>query len=536
MSLFKRKGRRISTFEDEEPGDASVGDEEPSIQVPVKFGKRPSKQSALRRNTSVGDPAEGNDGDIGEDDEGPAVVRPSIGRISSTRSKKRMSSSTRLSFGVGAVSEASEATTEDRTSATTPRRTGITSLSQRVLETNAFRKSLSGRLPTRPLDTEDEDRPRYSKEHLEELQSSTPNTPRNVASKRHEDGDASDGRADADVMQLDVSELEGATVVESSDLAALRTGALATSAPAAHVLTQTEIQERKDRRQRLALEKNALAMGSEDDEENGYISLVSGDGNKKKRKEESRLVREDEDLGEGYDEFVEDGGLSLGRKAEREARRRRKQEMATLISAAEGGGGGHGDGADNDEDGVDSDDSEAERQAAYNAAQTRAGMDGLKRRGGGSNEDDEDEMNVLRGTAAASSTIPKMQPLPELADCLARMQRIVLNLENEAAQRRQKLAEIEAEKAEILAREAEVQELLNAAGQKYQAILGGDGSGSSSSMATTDPASVAAAAAAMLATTTQSPLRPLPVGGPAERGLESLGGTPVRRADKDDVF
>ncbi len=91
----------------------------------------------------------------------------------------------------------------------------------------------------------------------------------------------------------------------------------------------------------------------------------------KKKKQESRLIAEDEDLGEGYDEYVLDGKLALGKKAEKDAARRHRQEMVDLMQAAE-------DGSD-----AESDDSESERRDAYEAAQRRAGMDGLTK-----NEDD----------------------------------------------------------------------------------------------------------------------------------------------------
>lgn len=405
------------------------------------------------------------------DHDGPVVIRPSLSRSGSTKLKKHASKS-RLSFGPG------EELADDAggSEVFTPKKS---SLGQRVLENSALRSSVSQRLPARSPG-EDEDRPRYSKEYLQELQSSTPNTPQNLSSLRIND----------DEMDLDPSELEGAMVVEASELATLGGGATA-SVP--HVLTEAEIQERKDRRARLALEQEVISFDDGEDDANGnYISLLS-----RKKEPETRLVREDEDLGEGYDEFVEDGRLSLGKKAEREARKRRKQEMAELINTAE---------ADEDEA---SDDSEAERRAAYEAAQTRAGMDGLHRADAGYDE----------AAGDGPVMIPKMKPLPDLADCLARMQNLVQGLQDEVTKKQQKIAAIEKEKEEIVCREKEVQDILDKTGQKYQSVMPG-------------------ADAAKLAT--QSPLRPVPPGlasdFPAERGLESLGTTPTRRPDVENVF
>jgi hypothetical protein len=436
--------------------------------VPFKFGKRQHKHSSLRKSINVNDddgqPDQSSAGPVGAEEE-PVVIRPALGRSGSTKLKKRASSS-RLSFG------ASENPEDDGSAETSTPKRG--SLSQRALENSAFKKSISQRLPTRLHDDED-DRPRYSKEFLEQLQSSTPNTPQNLSTLRIDD----------DEMDLDASELEGALVVNSSEVAAFN----ATSA--ANILTEAQIQERKERRARLAREKDFVSLdGSDNEEGSSYISLLP-----RKKEAETRLIAEDEDLGEGYDNFVEDEKLSLGKKAEKEARRRRKREMAELISAAE---------ADGDEG---SDDSEVERRAAYEAAQTRAGMDGLHRTDDGHRHE----------SGIGSSVIPKMKPLPDFADCLARMQALVQGMANEATTRRNNIAEIEKEKEEILAREQEVQDILDKAGQKYQNIMGAGG-------------------AAKLGT--NSPLRPMPPGLASdfgmERGLESLGTTPTRRTEDAD--
>lgn len=641
MSLFtKRKGRRISTFEDEDeqqgggaplgegesflplvfssPSSASVADarsrltdslfassidqsSEPVVQ-PIRFGKRPLKQSALRRSINVNDADGGgfgggadldessgpttadedtskpatsgaNDGDNNGDDDndGPVVVRPALGRSGSRKNRKRLSAastSSRLSFGgVGGGGGDNDDDDEDDSGpvVVTPNKRGATgsgasSLTQRVLETNAFRKSLSGRLPTRHRandsddedekpgkttgdDDDDEDRPRYSQAYLEELQSSTPNTPQNLAAQRRRNGDST---SRDDVMELDPSELDGAMVVDASELGlqgstSSALAGLAPPPPAANVLTATEIQERKDRRARRALEGDAMEDDEDEAEANGeYISLLTDEQKrKKKEKEMTRLVREDEDLGEGFDEFVEEKeALSIGRKAERAARRKRKEEMAALINAAEAGGDGDGEVANDS-----GDDSEAERRAAYDAAQTRAGMDGLQKTSMG------DEDGLEHGVQG-SVPIPRMRPLPDLATCLQQMQSAVAALEVDVAQHRRRLAEVEQEKAEIAARETEVQAILDAAAAKYQTVLGG--SAGAAGVSSTPGATAGIGTGTGTGTdNTQSPLRTMPNLGqsplrslppglagdyPVQRGLESLGATPTRRPNPDDVF
>lgn len=286
-------------------------------------------------------------------------------------------------------------------------------------------------------------------------------------------------------MALDPSELEGAVVVPSADATLSTTG----STPR-HIPTATEIREKKERRARLAKEGNAYASDASDHDEN-YISLLP-----KKKKADTRLIAEDEDLGEGYDEFVEDGRLELGTRGASEAKRRQRREMAALINTAEGA---------SDEENEDDSDSDAERKAAYEAAQTRAAMDGL--RGVVAAED-----NSIAGIGRL--VIPKMKPLPVLEDSLARLRAVVAGMEAEVAAKRARIEAVEREKEEIVAREAEVQAVLNQAGSKYQEAMG------ITSEAPVNPEVLAA----------QSPSR-MPGGlAPGERGLESFG-TPTRVED-----
>ncbi|KAK4097438.1 hypothetical protein N658DRAFT_527040 [Parathielavia hyrcaniae] len=515
MSSFgaKRKARVIQTFDDElddlNATSNSGGEGHSDQSAPpgrIKFGRnKPAKSSSLRRALHINDeddgrsPAattrdvDGDDHDEDDDSSTPVVVRPTLGRAGSSKLKKRPAAS-RLSFGPNegaADDEDSSAGSAVATPSTTKK-----PLSQRLLATSALRKSanLAGTLPMRLGGQEEA--PRYSKEYLEELQSSTPTTPQNLASLQTAGGE--------DEMELDPSELEGAVVVQSTEIAPpqSRPGNLAT-----HVLTEAEIRERKERRARLAQEAGFISLegGDESDEDaaarqhgGGRMAVHFPSSNKKK---ETRLIAEDEDLGEGYDEFVSDGGLALGKKAERDAARRHKLEMAELIQAAE-------DGSD-----ADSDDSEAERRAAYEAAQRRAGLDGLHL-----HDEDHDI-----GGGVGPDVIPRMKPLPKLNEVLQRMREILQGLEDQVTYKRTMIADLGKEKKEILAREKEVQEILNQAGAKYQAVVASAGGNVG------DVARLAG----------QSPMRPLPPGLaadlPVERGLESFGATPTRGMDTEEM-
>ncbi|KAK7733969.1 hypothetical protein SLS53_007963 [Cytospora paraplurivora] len=498
----KRKARKIQVSEDnEEPNQASSAPEEPMNDAPissptsVKFTRRPLKSSSLRKTVNIHDddekaglggttPATSAAAEEDDDDGGPAVIRPATSRSGSTRSKKKTPSS-RLSFGV--TEESGPAAAGD-TQTSTPKRPAT--LSQRATENNALRASLSTRkLPTRSFGPEQESTS-YSREYLEELQSSTPNTPQDIGSLRiNDDGDDAIALAGTDAMDLDPSELEGAVVVPQADLPVSTIGGTA----AGHILSATEIREKKERRARLAKEGDAY---NEDEEDGNYISLSTS--RKKEEKENTRLIAEDEDLGEGYDEYVEDARLELGKRGEKEARRRHRREMAELINAAEG--------ASEDEDS----DSDAERKAAYEAAQTRAAM-------GGRLDDGSGGAGGYDGTVGGTGlVIPRMRALPELGESLARMRGLVTAMEEQVAAKRKRIESLEKEKQEVLDEEKRVQEVLNQEGLKYQAALG-------IKKEDVDPLKLAA----------ESPLRTASIPS-AGRGLESFGTTPVRGQDDLD--
>ncbi len=303
-------------------------------------------------------------------------------------------------------------------------------LSRQAIEKNALRKTLassisSEHLPIRSGQTDD--RPSYSKDYLDELRSSTPSTPKDLASLSADEDDTA--------KAVDIAAKFGTDLVSRED---------------GVIPTEAEIKEKKERRARLGKEQEFISL---DDEDGGNeISLLP-----RRKKEETRLVREDEDLGEGFDEFVEDGRISLGKKAEREQKRRHRAEMQDMINEAEGS---------SDED---SDDSEVERKGAYEAAQTRAGMDGLHKG------------HHQRPTRPR--TPPRITPLPSLSSCLERLQSALSTMEHNKMQNVKKMEDLQHQKAQIAAREVEIQQLLKTTGETYEKLraeagLGGGLNGS----------------------------------------------------------
>ncbi|TFB02283.1 hypothetical protein CCMA1212_005666 [Trichoderma ghanense] len=466
MSSFgaRRKAKviRVDYDDDESGGDAPPVTEGGSLKddgaKPVfssKSSRKPLRQSGLRNafnprdEETSGDRVEVSQGND-EDDDGPVVVRPSHNRAGALKQKKKIAKS-KVSFG----DDAGQDDDEPSSDFATPRKPAM---GQKVLQSSSIKRGMAARglpLPVRSHQ-DDDDRPRYSKEYLDELQSSTPNTPSDLSSLK--------ARLD-DEMELDPSELEGALIVESPIPTSV------SQPQTTQILTEAEIRERKERRARLAKEKDFLSMEDEDD---GLSA--------RKKKDETRLVAEDEDLGEGFDEYVEDGGLSLGKRAERERRKQDRQKMAELINAAEG----------NNSD--SSSDSDAERRIAYETAQTRAGLDGLKKPKKDPNE------QLLQ-------VPPKITPLPSLAECLVQLQATLKTMEMNINTKAATVAQLTRERDDIIQREAEVQAFLNETGKKYEEAMGRK----------PNPADGVAGALA------------------GERGLESLGATPVNEVHMEDL-
>ncbi|KAK8168490.1 nineteen complex-related protein 2-domain-containing protein [Phyllosticta citrichinensis] len=361
----------------------------------------------------------------------PVVKRPSI----ATKGKKR--SSLRLSFGPGEGGDGGDE------KPFTPKKSNLSRIAtERNAERKAsggFRASLSSdRLPSRP-DIGSEDRPSYSKEALAELRESTPTTPKDLSSDRSESG-----------KELDI---------------AAKFGALSTTRTSSAIPTDAEIREKKERRARLAQEHESGFISLDDrDEEHGTIydagnAYDSDDMDRprdvalrssfKEKYPETRLVPDDEDFAEGFEEFVDDGRINLGRKAEREAERKRRKEMASMIAEAEGGA--EGESAEDE-----SDDSEAERNAAYEAAQTRAGTYGQRDK---ASTDD-----------TRPRTPPKITPLPELGGVLARLRERLKEQEIIKAQKVRRMQELVRERAEIESHEKWIQEQLKEAGERYEKL------------------------------------------------------------------
>lgn len=259
--------------------------------------------------------------------------------------------------------------------------------------------------------SQDHDRPSYNSEYLKELRDSTPSTPKSTDEEKD----------------------------RTVDVAAKFGEVMTVSAPSA-IPSEAEIREKKARRARLAMEHGTkedvdfIALDDEAGNDDDWDARVRGE-----KAQDTRLIRDDEDFAEGFDEYVEDGKISLGRKAEREQKRQEREAMRELIDDAQ--------------EVSDEDDSDLEEKAAYEASQTKAAM------GHGRS----DRLDQPR-------TPPKMTSLPRLASSLERLRSSLAAMETSKTQMISRMEELRTEKEEIAAREMEIQSLIQEAGENYERL------------------------------------------------------------------
>jgi hypothetical protein len=259
---------------------------------------------------------------------------------------------------------------------------------------------------------QDQDRPSYSHDYLKELRDSTPSTPKTLTD-------------DESTRAVDVAAKFGEIMAVSGQ---------------AHIPSEAEIREKKARRARLALEHGAEDDGfiALDDHDAAHVDDWDAAARGEKEVKDTRLVRDDEDFAEGFEEFTEDGKIALGRKAEREKKRKDREAMRELIDDAVGIS--------------DEEDSDFEEKAAYEAAQIKAAMYGKS------------------DAIDRPKTPPKMTSLPRLASSFDRLRMSLASMEGLKTQMISRMEEMRKEKADIANREVEIQVMIKEAGDNYERL------------------------------------------------------------------
>jgi len=344
-------------------------------------------------------------------DSGPVVRRPTTG-VPKNKSKLRIS----FNASEAEVSEGRDSVTVD---VGRPSRLGLSSAPQSRLLRPPEREDIEG---------QNHDRPTYNKAYLEELRHSTPSTPRDLSSYNSPSRELSE-------PSLDIESKFGRRALSSD-----------------RIPSAAEIREKKERRARLAMERRAAGEDDfiplEDYDSDGEFKprrMQVGTYLPKEDEKDSRLVPEDEDIAEGFDDFVEDSGrVTLSTKGLREQSRREREQMREMIDEAQG---------DSEED-----ESEAERNDAYEFAQTHHGMDGLA-------------AHRAQTREARRPRQPKeTTPVPTIAAGLARLREAIQRCEFERARIEKRRADIRREKAEIAASQEHIQKSLEESGKELEKL------------------------------------------------------------------
>lgn len=299
------------------------------------------------------------------------------------------------------------------------------------------------------------DRPNYSADYLAELKSSTPSTPRPP-----EVSTSAELYNDTDNKLFPALGLTQALTTLDAALPSI-------------IPTNAEIREKKERRRRLKHEQDFISLdadapagsasGSDEDDASHLrrtLILPADEVNLPSKYGESRLTRddEDEDMAEGFDDFVEDAGrVALSRRGRREQERARRRQIETQIRG------------DDDNEGSSVDEEEVARTAAYEAAQTRAGTYGTRMTGAGRERESEREREARWRRRMEP---PKVVLVPELKSAVARLVGMVIEKEEALAQSRRQLDLLEMEGKEIDEEEVRVKELLREAGDRLEKLSG----------------------------------------------------------------
>ncbi|KAK6357247.1 hypothetical protein TWF718_001568 [Orbilia javanica] len=258
-------------------------------------------------------------------------------------------------------------------------------------------------------------RPSYSKEALAELKGSTPTTPLH---RQNDDEDA----------DISMSDAPPPPPKDPLDVAGKFAAERASAAAAATELSIPDSGTIKALKARRAL----LAQNPD------YISL-SDDA-----KKGSRLQKTQDDEEEILETFVEDGGLALGKKAEREKERRRREDIREAIDMVE---------RPSDEDSEDSND---DGNGEWEANRLRTG-------GYGSNKRETLEEKLRKPPAV-------MTPLPNFQEALANLKGILAGMNDTVEQKSKRVEELLSEKEMIEQREKELQKLLKETSEKYERL------------------------------------------------------------------
>nr|OQO19147.1 hypothetical protein B0A51_11180 [Rachicladosporium sp. CCFEE 5018] len=425
---------------------------------------------------------------IGQDDDAAADGTPGNEAVGSAI--KRPNSKPKKPSGLRASLGSNDEDGNDTAGVITPKRSALSRIAvQRAASQRSSFLASS-------LTADDDAVPSYTSSDLEQLRASTPSTPQ--------------------LTSTDLATLSSAT--QTLDLTSKFGASLSRySATPSSIPSASEIAEKKARRARLAAESQAeefisldpddpfLNPASDDDvidpnitkDTSGRLIVAPKD---KYAQAESRLVRDDEDVMEGFEEFTGEGGnrINMGESALPQDLGKRKQDIAAQIAAAEG---------DESDSSADSSGSR-ERLQAFEAAQTAAGT----------------------FSSAPASAYPARPAIPPRISPLPSLDAVVLRLKTQMADMRRshtaKLIEIEnlqRKKVRIGEEEVRIQAALKDTAEKFEALRAEKGIGNGEGTREGTPTSATGLGMELGKLSARGGMGASMLG----RGLKSLGGTPV---------
>ncbi|OQN97690.1 hypothetical protein B0A48_16010 [Cryoendolithus antarcticus] len=347
------------------------------------------------------------------------------------------------------------------------------------------------------LAADDDATPSYTPSDLSQLRASTPSTPQPTST--------------------DLATLSSAT--QTLDLTSKFGSSLSRYASTSSAIPSvSEIAEKKARRARLAAESQAdefisldpddpfLNPASDDDaitdpnvtkDASGRLILAPKD---KYAQAESRLVRDDEDVMEGFEEFTGEGGnrINMGESALPQDLGKRKQDIAAQIAAAEG---------DESDSSADSSGSR-DRLQAFEAAQTAAGT-----------------FSSAPASAypARPATPPRISPLPSLDAVVLRLKAQMADMRRSHTAKLIEIENLQREKDRIGQEEVRIQAALKDTAEKFEALRAEKGVGNGEGTREGTPTSATGLGMELGKLSARGGIGASMLG----RGLESLGGTPV---------
>jgi hypothetical protein len=370
---------------------------------------------------------------------GPVVRRPQ------TKSKLRVSFNPGAADDDGSNDSATAVKRATKDDVSLPQKTARLGLSNILRRTDAEAD-----------EGQDHDRPRYNKAYLDELRNSTPSTPHDPSTRASPSRDLIQT---SENLELDLESKFGKLPATSI-------------ASQSYIPSATEIQEKKERRARLAKEQVANAYtattstaGAGDD----FISLEAYDSDGEfrpqrmqvghylapAREKDTRLIHEDEEIAEGFDEFTEDTGrVTLSKKGLREQSRRERENIRAMINAAEDTGSENS----NDDGSTDSDDSDHALRHQYDISQTHHALDGLSAH------------NSTTQQLSRPRQPSHITPIPKLSAGLSRLREIVSALEFERARVVKRQTDMQREMSENREAQEHIQKSLEEAGRELERL------------------------------------------------------------------